>query len=514
MSGARTGRNLHKISAVVRTAILIAGLAALAKPVLAQNIVRIGVSVLPPGIGNPYRGITLPATLTLQAVFDTLTALDDSGNPIPALATEWRAESPTAWVFKLRDGVKFSNGEPLTADALITSAQHMNTPQGQSETIGSTLIQVAEAEAIDPLTVRVKLKTPDVLFPLHASVWRVPAPASWKALNLATESSRAVGSGPYVIDSESDSKVVMRANKNSWRPPKADGMEVILIADPTARLQAFVSGAIDIAVGLSLDAKEPVEAAKGKLFSHLTPQVDMDGFDTARPGSPLVDPRVRVALNMAVNRQLIVDQILEGATKPASQLAFPGAFGYDPALKPIPYDPAEAKKLLAQAGFDKGMSLKMAVSTGQSVGDSLYYEQIAADLKKVGVQLELIARPQARLMQDVFAGSLDTDLFTWVARGNDLLADYRFRACMNPSPARVGYHCDAELTPLLVKASAETDLDARRKLYGEILAFEQRSPPGLFLWQRPEFDALSAKISGYQPSQDMMRLDQVELRAH
>jgi peptide/nickel transport system substrate-binding protein len=390
----------------------------------------------------------------------------------------------------------------------------MNTPQGKSETIGSTLFQVASAEAIDPLTVRVNLRAPDVLFPLRASIWRIPAPAQWKSLDPATQANQAIGSGPFVFDSKSDSKVTLRANKNSWRAPKVDGMDIILIADSTARMQAFVSRAVDIAIGLSLESKEQVEAAGGRLFSYLTPQVDMVAFATERPGSPLVDPRVRRALNLAVNRQLIVEQILDGSTRPASQLAFPGAFGYDAALKPFPYDPAEAKRLLAEAGFAKGMSLKMAVSNGLNSGDSLYYQQIAADLRAVGVQVELMGRPQARLMQDMFAGNLDVDLFGWVARDNDPLTDYRFRACMNPNPARVAYHCDAELTPLLQKAAAETDLALRRTLYGEILTFEQQSPPGLFLWQRPEFDALAANVQGYQPGQDMMRLEQITLKPH
>jgi peptide/nickel transport system substrate-binding protein len=499
---------------IVRLALWTLAFATLTPASPAQDIVRIGVSVLPAGVGNPYRGITLPAAMTVQAVYDTLTSLDDAGKVVPALATEWRAESPTSWVFKLRSGVKFANGEALTSDALVTSARYLNSPQGQSETIGSTLYQVAEAEAVDPSTVRVKLRSPDVLFPLHATVWRVPAPGSWKALNPATDAFRAVGSGPYVITARSDSKVTLQANKTSWRAPRANGMEIILIPDSTARLQAFVSGAIDIAMGLSPEVKDTVVAARGRLFAHLAPEIDVIGFETVRAGSPLADARVRLALNLAVNRKLIVDQVLEGSTVPASQLAFPGAFGFNAAIKPIPYDPEQAKRLLAQLGFSKGLSLKMAVSSGQSAGDDLYYEQIASDLRKVGVQLELITRPQARLMQDVFAGTLDSDLFTWVARGNDPLADYRFRSCMNPSPSRVAYHCDPALTPLLLKAAAETDIDRRRQLYSEILALELKDPPGLILWQRPDFDALSSRVRGYEPAQDMMRLDRIELLAH
>src|SRR5688572_25506746 len=124
---------------IVATACLTLGL--ISHPASAGGNLRMTLGVVQPNSGDPYRGITLPAVLPLQAIFDTLTTLDAQGNAIPALALEWRAESPTSWILKLRPGVTFSNGEPFDSNAVVVSAQYLTSQAGRAETIGSTLYQ-------------------------------------------------------------------------------------------------------------------------------------------------------------------------------------------------------------------------------------------------------------------------------------------------------------------------------------------------------------------------------------
>ncbi|RVT90979.1 ABC transporter substrate-binding protein [Sphingomonas crocodyli] len=476
--------------------------------------VRIAVPVIPPAIGNPYQGISIPAVLALQAIFDTVTTLDANGEPQPALALSWEQESPTSWLFKLRTDVKFSNGEPLTADALVVSVDHMTSKEGRGETIGSTLFQIEGAEKVDDLTVRIKLNQPDPILPIHASVWRIPAPAQWKTLKLPEAARDAIGSGPYVIATRADGKLELKPNPTSWRKPNAGGLTLMMIPDSTARLQAFTSGAVDMALALALDAKPSVEATGGKLISRMTPAVDYIGFNTEGRKTPLNDPRVRVALNMAVNRDLLTKSVLKDTTTPASQIGMPGSYGYNAALKPIPYDPAGAKKLLAAAGYPNGFKVKMSVTTGEGGGDALVYQQVGNDLKKVGVEAEIMGRPSTRQMQDLFTGSMDADLFAWVTRGNDPLNDYRIRSCLKPSAARKPFHCDPKLTEIARTALAENDPDKRKALYGQVAAYEQTSPTGIVLWQVPAFDAVSPKVGGYAPVQDVMQLDLIKRTAN
>ena len=207
-------------------------LAAAAPASAADKILKVGMGFIPES-PNPYRGISLPPSFPHHAVYDTVTTLDAKGNVVPSLAVSWKMEAPDLWVFTLRRGVAFSNGEPLTIETLVVSQQYMSTPKGRPETIGSTMYMVEKAEAIDDLTVRVKLNEPDPLFPLHATAWRVTAPKHWKSTNpdVVGNQPMGIGTGPFVITSWEAGKIVMKANKNSWRAPKIDGLEIRELPD-------------------------------------------------------------------------------------------------------------------------------------------------------------------------------------------------------------------------------------------------------------------------------------------
>ncbi len=466
--------------------------------------------------GNPYQGITLPAIMPMQALYDTMTMLDDQGRVIPALAVEWRAEGPTTWAFKLRDGVVFSNGEKLDAAAVVTSVERIVSPAGRAETIGSTLYQVKSASVVDTLTVRIELSEADPLFPLHVAAWRVPAPAQTRQLSSAApETVQPIGSGPFVLDSHAPNKAVLKANPTSWRKAKLDELTLTVVPEEVARVQALASGATDIAYGISLESKDPVMATGAAFQRRFTSQVYFLAFATegekVNPKSPLADMRVRRALNMAVNRENVVLQIFGDATKASSQLSFPGAFGYDPSIKPIPYDPVTAKKLLAEAGYPNGFSMKMGASSTTGV-DTAVYQLVAAELQKIGVQVEVLMRSILRQQQDMFLGKLDVEMFNTFTRGNDPLMDYRHRACIGVMPERHPYHCDAQVTALLAKVKGEVDLTKRAELYHQVVAREQESPPGIFLWQNVEFDGVSQRVKAYAPFQDQLNMHLWEMK--
>ena len=472
---------------------------------------RVGVSLITSNAGNPYQDISQPIATPAQAIFDALTAVDEAGTVTPALAISWTLESPTSWLVRLRPGIVFSNGEPLTAEALVVSAQHMATVAGRTETVGSMLYQVVGAEAVDALTARVRMSEPDPLFPLHAALWRIPAPKQWQTLTRETYRT-AIGTGPFVATARTSNAMTLRANSQSWRRPRVDELQIRQVADATSRVQALTSGAIDIALNLAPEDEAAVTAAGFVFHARPSTLVHFLGFVTTDPTSPLRDARVRRALTMAVNREAIVRQVLKGTTAPASQFAARGSFGYNAALEPLPYDPAAATRLLREAGFPSGLKLAMTTSIGRG-SDALYYQQIAADLAKVGVALELRTEPAVKLNQTMFAGTWTTNMFNMYTRGLDAMTDDRFRACLGLATGRAPYHCDPELLPLLRRAIAEQDVEARRRLYGEVAAFEQRSPPGLLLWQDVEFDGLSPRVQGYAHAQDTILLDRVGLTA-
>lgn len=477
------------------------------------DAIRIAVPVIPPAIGNPYQGVTIPTTLALQGIFDTVTTADAAGNVLPGLAVSWEAVDPLTWIYRLRPGVTFSNGEPFTVEALAESVRHMASKRGRAETLGSMLAQIESVEAIDPLTARLRLREPDPLLPLHTSVWRVPAPAHWRTLKLPAEARNAIGSGPFVLAGREEGRLVLKANPRAWRRAAAPAVELLMIPDATARLQAFASGAVDIAMVLALDNKQVAERNGGRLVTRLTPQVDFLAFRTVQlPRSPLHDARVRRAVNLAVDRELLTRYVLGGATRPASQLNVPGAFGFDPALPPLPHDLDAARRLLAEAGYPRGFPLTMIVTTGEVAGDTVYLQQIGSDLRKAGIDVEIRSRPSSRQLQEIFSGNMPGDLFTFNTRGNDPLNDYRHRSCLQQAKARQPFHCDPVMTRMLEEAAGELDVERRKARIAAIAAYELEHPPGLILWQRPDFDAVAPYVEGYAPVQDVIGLEHIRRR--
>lgn len=470
---------------------------------------RIGVSTLAPEKANPYQGITLPAVVPNHAIFDSLTALDSDGNVIPQLAIRWTTNDATVWRFDLREDVVFSNGEPFDAQAIVTSVAHMRSDKGKTETIGSTLYQIERVEVISDLIVDVHLNEPDALFPLHASVWRIPAPGAWRELGLPAFGSAPAGTGSFQLVEWNDQRATLVANPRAWRPPKLEGIEFIRVADEATRFQGLISGALDMALELAPENRAAIGRTGGRIALRLTPSVHFLGFITEND-SPVRDVRVRRALNHAVNREAIIEFLLDGATTPASQLAFPGSFGYDETLEPYAYDPEKARALLREAGFAEGLELTVMVSI---VGgnDAAYYQQIAADLAEVGVTVDLQARPRALLISNLFLGELEGDLFNLLVRGHDPLTAYRHRACLSLTVQRAPYHCDPALIPMLEAARGQTDAEAALPYYKRVLAHEHENPPGLLLWQAPAFDGLAQHVKGYAPVQDVINFHELTI---
>ncbi|MDG2244407.1 MAG: ABC transporter substrate-binding protein [Rhodospirillaceae bacterium] len=495
--------------ATVVLSLCLGGVVAPNPAVSADKILSIGTSLIGPNRGHAYQGITMPAIMPLNAIYDTVTVVREDGSIGPGLALSWQSDDALTWRLKLREGVKFSNGVPFTADAIVRSVKHMRGPEAGLWSISTTLYQVAEARALDDYTVEVELNQRDALFPIHAAVWRILEPEAWETMPRTEYESNPVGTGPFQVTDWDQSGAEMRAFRDSWRAPKLDGLDFKVIPDQTARLQAILSGAVDFVVGLGPDDASLIEADGGRLALRNLATVQFLAFLTVN-GGPVVDPKVRLALNYAVNREAIIQTLLQGKAKPLSQLAYPGAFGYDPDLPPYPYDPDLARALLAEAGYPDGIDLTASVAS-RGANDLLFFQQIALDLAKIGVNVEMQGKPAWRNMQDLFFGKATSNLHSLLVRGPDPLAAYRHRVCQGILPDRSPYHCDDKLLPILEQARTQVTAEAALPFYRAVLAHEREHPPGIILWQGVDFDGLTSKVTGYAPVQDVMNFSDMDL---
>ncbi|MDX2223123.1 MAG: ABC transporter substrate-binding protein [Rhodospirillaceae bacterium] len=474
----------------------------------ADNVLRVAAQTFPPRFGNPYNPIALPNALTLQAIYDPLTVIGPSGQVLPGLAVAWAQETPTTWIFTLRPGVAFSNGEPFDAEAVVAALAYLQTDEGRRDSVASQDLKatLASFRARDALTVEVVTTEPDPILPLHLSFVRVPAPRAWAEAPRETFVRAPVGTGPFKVERWDEARLAMTAFAGSWRAPRVARIEMLQISDPTVRVQAFVSGSVDIATALAPQDQPAVEGVGGRLLSRPSPLVHYLMFITVKD-SPLKDTRVQRALNHAVNKNVLLAAFLANATTPASQFSHPMAFGFDPTLDPYDYDPARAKALLAEAGHANGFGFTMLLdpSSGGSYTD--WFQQLAQDFAAVGVRMTIRPTTTSRMVEGVQTGNWPAEAFAWTFAGFDSLRGYRFRSCGHATP----YHCDPAMMPLIAAAEAAPTAAARLAATRAALAYERDHPPGVLLWPGVGFDAVAAHVADYTVEEDLVRWDRVRL---
>lgn len=472
------------------------------------DTIRIGIQNLPTGLGSPFGSFNIPTAVPLDAVFDALTTINENGATKPALAEGWELETPTTWVFTLRKGVIFSNGEPFNADAVVTVINTLLSGPTASSSLGTTLkrMTVIGAVARDSHTVAITTRQPDALFAQYMSALRVPAPRALATDGLDAFALNPVGTGPFVATSWGESRVKMTAFKDSWRAPKESGLEVVQLSDGASRRQAVISGSVDISMALAPEDAGPIRAAGGRMWVRAEPGTNFLAFVTVKD-SPLQDVRVRRALNHAVNKQRMIDVFLDGAVPPASQIAHSMSFGYNSSLKPYAYDVTLARNLLAEAGYADGFDLPTLLVPGGSANSQDWYQQIASDLAEVGVRMEIRPTRLPNYLDYMYNGGWPSLAFAMSAYTFDPLAAYRIRSCAWTHP----YHCDPDMIPLIDKARSAATPEQRAHLTRDVLRHEHENPPGIFLWQNVSFEGLGPRVKEYWSGADSIRVEDIAL---
>lgn len=462
------------------------------------QLLRVGVQGLPPGQGNPFSALGSPSIYTWSALFDALTLVDASGEVTGALATAWENTSDSTWQFTLRDGVTFSNGEPFDADAVVATVDYLLTEEGAATPVGQELQNIAEATAVSATEVEFTTSNPDPILPARLSSMYIVAPAAWADLGPEGFATEPVGTGSYQVEAWRPGEVTMVAYPDSWRPPVTPELTVVELAEPASRMQALASGQLDLVVGLAPDQASQVESAGGTIEVNPAPQVMSLAFITELdPDAPLADQRVRQALNYAVDKQAIVDNLLAGLAAPAGQGATPVAFGHNPDVAPYPYEPETATELLTDAGYPDGLELTADVVVGSFPADGQIYQAMAADLAAVGVDLTLNEVDFPTWLDKYLGGTWDTDTFglSWnTAPILDASRPYTLFSCTKQPP----FFCDQDVMPLHAQAASEFDPQARRAVLHELAVAVRDNPPALFLVEQIDLNATAEAVEGYR----------------
>lgn len=484
----------------MRLVALIAALALAAAPAHADTI-KIARAALPASLGVPFTAIGQPSSEIWLMLFDGLTRLDPKGQIQPALAQSWEVTGPRTWRFHLRPGQKFHNGVPVTADAVIANFELLRSPAGKKFYVAPEVANFASLKKIDDLTFDIETTTPDGILPRRMAMIWVVEPKAFAELGEDGFAQKPVGTGPFkLVDWGRGSAVTkMQANKESWRAPKVDNLELYTVIEPVRRLQALLSGQVHVATRLGPEEVLGVPDRGYTVTNFSKSQVMTLTFVvTGNDGSPVTDVRVRKALSLAVDRDRMVKEVFGGLVKPANQGAAPVTQGFVPDLPPLPFDPKEARRLLEDAGFPKGFPLQVDVFLGQLPADELIFQYIAQSWREIGVNVELRNITFAQWLQNLTLGKWNgADAFGYVWDSSstyDLARPVETASCAKPNP----YFCDQSVMPLVRDTAQEMDPAKRLTRLQELNRQMVVRMPAVYLLNVVDSYAASDKVDGVE----------------
>lgn len=279
-------------------------------------------------------------------IYEMLLTRDPDGNLGPQLAAEMPTQvNKTTWRFKLRAGVKFTNGEPFVAASVVASVKRVLDPEYASGQLGF-FTGMKRAKAIDDRTVDIITEEEDPLLPARMGFMKMIPP---KYSTDAKFAERPIGTGPYeFVERIAGERISLEANPDYWGiKPHIPKILIRIISDESTRLSALKNGEVDLVTNLSPDYAKQVPR-----FLHVPGAENTNiRLNNQEPEAITSDVRVRQALNYAVDREAISKKLFSGYAKPLKCSTIPPqAFGHNPALQPYPYDVGKARELLQQAG--------------------------------------------------------------------------------------------------------------------------------------------------------------------
>ena len=372
----------------------------------------IGIGADVTAIDPHYHNVT-PNNNVAAHIFDYLVLRDERQKPIPGLAESWRTVDPLTWEFKLRKGVKFHDGSDFTAADVVASIERVPLVPNSPSPFTAYTKQIKEMTVVDPYTIRFRTAAP---YPLMPTDMTQVAIISAKAAKASTEDfnsgKAAIGTGPYrLVRYVKGDRIELARYDGYWggRTPW-DKVTLRLLPNDASRVAALLAGDVqaieyvptsDVAM-IRADKRLNVYKiiADRLIYLHMDSDRDVSPFVTDRESRPLAknplkDPRVRKAISKAINRKAIVDKVMEGEAVAAGQLLADGMFGTTRNLKVEPYDPAGAKKLLAEAGYPEGFGLTIHAPNNRYVNDAKIAQAIAQMLTRIGIVTRVEALPSA-----------------------------------------------------------------------------------------------------------------------
>ncbi|MHA0034404.1 ABC transporter substrate-binding protein [Deinococcus sp. PESE-13] len=463
-----------------------------------------------------------------RQIYDTLIDFKDGTTELmPGLATSWKPnKDATSWTFTLRQGVKFHDGTPFNADAVVfnlTRWWDKNHPyslrkDGRTfEIVGDLLggykgdptSVIKNVVKVNDSTVRVDLTKPSSVFPdvIASGYFGIASPTAIKeqGAKYGTPAGKAVGTGPFIFQSwKSGDRVTLTANKNYWGT-KAKVATVIIraIKDPSQRLNELRAGTIDFANDMVPDSLKAIQADKN-LVAVKRPSFNVGFVSLNNRNKYLKNAKVRQAISMALNKKAIVDAFWPGLGQSNASFVPPDLARFNSSKVPADYkfDPTAAKKLLADAGYPNGFSMDlwyMPVSRPYFPSPKPIAEAMAADLSAIGIKVNLKTEDWAKYLEDRNkAPGFDMYMIGWT--GDYGHPDNFYSAYYGPNGSSdIGYN-SVQIQNLLEKGRAAKTEAERKSIYGQIHELTYNAAYRIPIVHSQPLAAARTYVKGWVPS--------------
>lgn len=467
----------------------------------------------------------------LNNIYEGLTRYDENLATQPALATSWKYVKPNVIRYTLRKGVKFHDGAELTADDVVTSIRRAIHPDSPSK---GELPTVTGVEKVDDFNVDIILTGPTPLLNNFLTNIHIFDEGWLKKHNsLATVSvdkgeenyatSHTNGTGPFKLESRrTDAKTVLVVNPQWWDTPKHNltRIEFTPIASDATRVAALLSGELDMIFPAPLQDAKRIMAAPGiKVLQGPSLRTIFLGFNLKdelndtdlESGNPFQDVRVRLALAKSINLTLIKAKIMRGTSRLAGLLVAPEVPGFDPnANDPIEYDPAGAKKLLADAGYPNGFRFAMNCPNDRYVNDEEICQAIAAMSAKVGLNARLTTETKGLHFAKARKNGTDVYMLGWATL--PMLDTFSVLATLLHTPMdkygtwNPGGFSNARIDTITEQVATMVDENKRRDLMQEAMRIAKKEVAMVPLHQQPLSWAARDNIDLVQSPDNKLRL--------
>jgi peptide/nickel transport system substrate-binding protein len=477
-------------------------------PAQPQGELRVAIPWTPENL-DPTMNLSSFRAMVGVSLFDSLVGRDAENHIVPQLAESWRLVDDVTWQLKLRRGVVFHDGEPFNAEAVRFTFQRVLDPEQKSPN-RANVAEIVRVEVVDDYTVNLVTRQPYAPLINRLLDFAIVPPKYVAEKGNQGMALKPVGTGPYrFVELIKDDRMVVEAFDRHWRgAPKIKRIVYKPIPEPFTRAAALRNNEVDLVTTMPPSLARELERAPGIRVQRVPSSwIIYLGLNALK--KPLSDVKVRQALNYATDIDAIIKNVLEGNGRKLEGPLTPQMFGYDASVKGYAYDPARARKLLAEAGYSDGAEITLESPAGRYQGDKEIAEALGGQWQKAGFKPKVLVAEWGAYFKRYLAKQFQ-DAYVLGLGGPMQDADELYN--LVSSKGRGLYYKNERVDALFDLGRSTMDQAKRRQLYRDLQRAMVEDATWVFLLQQVDIYASRDRLTWTPRPDQWMPLQDATLK--